>query len=171
MMKIMSARVPQASLTIVGGPDNRSVDYWNSLLAKAKETGLDNILFVGRHEDVNSFLRRFKVFVMASDRQGCSNASLEAMAMKLPVVANRCGGRGEQIEDGVNGYLISDPTEMAHRVESLLINDQMRKAFGEAGYKIVREHFSMERMVGSYSKVLDGGFVNVSDGWQPISSE
>jgi len=159
MMKILSAKLPQASLTIVGGPDNRSVDYWNSLLDKAKETGLDNILLVGRHEDVNPFLGCFKVFVMASDRHGCSNASLEAMTMKLPVVANRCGDTGEQIEDGVNGYLISDPAEMAHRVELLLTNDEMRKAFGEAARKIVCERFPMERMVDSYSKVLDGKFI------------
>ncbi len=148
MMKILSAKLPQASLTIVGGPDNRSVDYWNSLLDKAKETGLDNILLVGRHEDVNPFLGCFKVFVMASDRHGCSNASLEAMTMKLPVVANRCGDTGEQIEDGVNGYLISDPAEMAHRVELLAV-DQRRNAQG------VRRSSSQNRL-RAFSHGTDG---------------
>jgi glycosyltransferase involved in cell wall biosynthesis len=158
MMAGLSTRLPEASLTIVGGPDARSVDYMNAMIASTKQAGLDKAFFVGRHEDVGPFLSQFKVFVMVGDRQGCPNASLEAMAMKVPVVTNRSGGTHEQVEDGVNGFLINDASEMAQRVELLLTDDRLHRKFAEAGRRVVSERFSMERMVSRYQKLLEGGF-------------
>lgn len=157
MMAELSIRQPEASLTIVGGPDARTVDYMNAMIDSAKQAGLTNVFFVGRHEDVRPFLSQFKVFVMVGDRQGCPNASLEAMAMKVPVVTNRSGGTHEQVADGENGFLINDPGEMARRVELLLTDNRLHRTFAEASLRVVSERFSMERMVTKYCKLLDGG--------------
>ena len=45
--------------------------------------------------------------IMIADLHGCPNASLEAMAMGLPVVASQVDGTQELIRDGINGYLVS----------------------------------------------------------------
>ena len=156
MMRDLGRRLPQASLTIVGGPDSKSLDYWENLLRRVRDERLENIRFVGRHDDVNPFLAQFKVFVMVSDRQGSPNASLEAMAMGLPVVANPDGGTADQIADGVSGYLVQDPASMAARVESLLRDPVLRRRMGDDARKTVRERFSIDRMVEHYRKLLDG---------------
>ncbi len=156
MMKHLSRTLPQASLTIVGGPDSKSLEYWEGLLHRVKDERLDNIRFVGRHDDVNPFLAQFKVFVMVSDRQGSPHASLEAMAMRLPVVANPDGGTAEQIADGVNGFLVDDPARMAERVALLLRDPILRRSMGEEAYKTVMQRFAIGEMVRKYNALLAG---------------
>ncbi len=154
MMKRLVRLCPPATLTIVGGPDRQSMDYWEGLLHRVRDEHLDFVHFVGRRDDVNPFLSKFKVFVMVSERQGCPNASLEAMAMRRPVVANPSGGTGEQIVNGLNGYLVETPEEMASRVAELLGDPSKAERMGQAGYKIVTERFGLDRMVERYEKLL-----------------
>jgi glycosyltransferase involved in cell wall biosynthesis len=101
---------------------------------------------------------QLRIFTPALDIGSHINASLEAMAMGLPIVANDDGGTAEQILHGVNGFLVSgeDPSEMSVYIESLLKNPEMAEAFGKAGQKIARQKFSMELMVEGYLKVLSG---------------
>lgn len=152
MMERLVVRVPHASLTIVGGPDD--LDYWNQLQRRLAEQHPAFIRFVGRRERVNPFLATFKVFVMVGERQGCPNASLEAMAMRLPVVANPSGGTAEQIKNGVNGFLVEDSKTMAARVAALLLDARRARKMGNAGYDLVRKKFSVSRMVEDFTEVL-----------------
>jgi glycosyltransferase involved in cell wall biosynthesis len=175
MMAELAPRVPQASLTIVGGPDSRSVNYMNGLIGRARQLGLANIFFVGAHENVWPFLNQFQVFVMVGDKQGCPNASLEALAARLPVVTNRSGGTVDQVEDGVNGFLADDPVEMARKVELLLTDAPLRRSLGQAARNTVTKRFSMEQMVARYCKLLDNGFsayvTNHSEKKEPACDE
>ena len=79
------------------------------------------------------------------------------MSLGLPLVTARDGGMVEQVEDGVNGFLVSEnePREMAHRVRTLLTNPDMRRRFGQASKRIANETFSMERMVERYATLLN----------------
>jgi glycosyltransferase involved in cell wall biosynthesis len=43
---------------------------------------------------------------MISDPAGCPNASLEALASGLPVIATDVGGASEQVIDDLNGFLV-----------------------------------------------------------------
>lgn len=157
MMSGLAGKIPEASLTIVGGVDQRHIPYWESITSELKRLNVRNIHFAGGNADVFSFLHEFRVFVMVSNAQGCPNASLEAMAAGLPVVANADGGTGEQVVDGVNGYLVSgeDPMEMATRVENLLRHSKKIARFGAAARRRARSRFSMDRMVNGYLNILN----------------
>ncbi len=155
MMKIVEGRLPRASLTIVGGPDSQSLEYFEEVRRYQKQAGVENVLFAGWQERVDRFLAQFAVFVAVSERQGCCNSTLEAMAMGIPVVANSCAGMAEQIEDGANGYLIDSPAEMAARVMALLTNKRNRKKMGRVAAMRVFDRFSMDSMVDGYVQVLE----------------
>jgi glycosyltransferase involved in cell wall biosynthesis len=62
----------------------------------------------------------------------------------------------QQVEHGVTGFILTqDRTEeMAERVETLLTNPDMARAFGEAGQRLVRRSFAVDRMVNDYADVL-----------------
>ena len=152
MMDLLTQRLPDATLTIVGGADPRCEEYATFISDKIVRAGLDNIVFTGPRDDVNALLRTFSVFVMVSDDQGCPNASLEAMAQGIPVVANASGGTIEQIDDGVNGFLVDDqsPRSMAAAVERLLRDEDLRSRFGAAAQRKAQDHFSMRAMVDGY---------------------
>jgi glycosyltransferase involved in cell wall biosynthesis len=154
-MAIVSRDIPGASLTIVGGPDSSSTEYASGLVRQARQLGLENVFFVGPYLDVDRFLALWRVFVLSGERQGCPNASLEAMAMSLPVVAFASGGLDEQIVEGVTGYLVNTPEEMAARLKSLLQDPLRRRRMGEAGRARVRDHFSLAGSAQAFAEVID----------------
>lgn len=156
VMDLLAERLPGATLTVVGAADPRHTEYAAHIADKIARAGLCNIHFVGSHTEVWPFLRSFRVFVMLSDDQGCPNASLEAMAAGLPVVANDSGGTAEQVIHGVTGFLVSpdDPREIAGAIQALLLDPEMRDSFGCAARQHVERTFPMQRMVAQYLDIF-----------------
>lgn len=173
MMAEMNRRLPGVTMILVGAANRRYERYQQLILTRMRAAGVSNIVFAGQQANVVPYLKAFRVFVMLGTDHGCPNASLEAMSVGLPIVAARHGGTTEQVEDGVNGFLVSedDPREMAHRVRTLLMNPEMLCRFGEASRGIASEKFSMELMVKRYTQVLnpDAVLATASIGTQSIT--
>jgi glycosyltransferase involved in cell wall biosynthesis len=157
VMAELNRRLSGVQLIVVGGVDPRHADYWPVLMQRLREKQITNIHFAGPHADVGAYLNLFKVFVMLSEGSGCPNASLEAMARGIPVVANTDGGVGEQILSGINGFLVEgrDPREMARQIRYLLVNQEARRRFGEAARITATKDFSMDTMVRRYKRLLE----------------
>lgn len=145
-------RIPGATLMVVGGPDASSVPYFQSLLAAAGSEPA--IRFTGPTDDPLPFLRLFRVFLLTGRRQGCPNASLEAMSLRLPVVAQPDGGIAEQVLHGKTGYLAETAEAMARRVATLLRDEPLRSRMGEAGFAHWQRRFSVDAMTTRYDKTL-----------------
>jgi glycosyltransferase involved in cell wall biosynthesis len=157
MMAELNRRMPGVTMVLVGAANRRYEKYQTTILARMRSAGVSNIIFAGQQANVIPYLRAFRVFVMLGTDHGCPNASLEAMSLGLPIVTARHGGTTEQVEDRINGFLVSedDPAEMAHRVRTLLTNPEMLRRFGEASHRIATERFSMELMVKRYTHLLN----------------
>lgn len=158
VMEILATRVPEATLTIVGAVDARNEGYATYVADKIGRAGLLNVRFVRPQLDVTLYLRSFRVFVMLSDDQGCPNASLEAMAAGVPVVANDSGGTSDQVLHGINGFIVpsADPSEFARAVELLLRDAAMRDRFAAAARRHTERTFPTDRMIEAYVEVFTG---------------
>lgn len=79
-----------------------------------------------------------------SHSESFSLTCLEASAHGLPVIATRCGGPEEIIEDGVTGFLVAvgDVAAMAARMADLLANPAQAANLGNAGRILVHDRFS-----------------------------
>jgi glycosyltransferase involved in cell wall biosynthesis len=156
MMAELNASLPGTALVIVGGVDPRHADYWPQLLDRLHAKQVTNLHFAGPHSEVTPFLRLFKIFVMLADQPGCPNASLEAMAVGLPVIANSAGGTAEQVRHGVNGFLVTgdDPKEMARHVRHLLVKKAVRRRFSMAARATAEKDFPMDLMTRRYRQLL-----------------
>jgi glycosyltransferase involved in cell wall biosynthesis len=113
-------------------------------------------VWLGDVQEMNGFLMSLDVFVMISEPAGCPNASLEAMAVGLPVIATDVGGVNEQVVDGVNGRLISRSNlqGLADAIVECSSNLQLRERFGNASRQHVETHFSLNKMAAEYQRVL-----------------
>jgi trehalose synthase len=76
-----------------------------------------------------------------------------------PVVASRIGGIQDQIEDGVSGVLIDDPTDLqavARAVDGFIADPARAAEVGRAARQRVLEHFIGTRSLVQYMHLLEG---------------
>jgi glycosyltransferase involved in cell wall biosynthesis len=145
-------RLPPHVLKIAGGPEPGANGYLDTLRGLAHGLAVE---FVGEVEP-REFLAGLDLFALVAEPAGCPNASLEAMARGLPVVATDAGGMREQIEDGVTGRLVAreDEEALARALVDLGSDREARHRLGSAGRERVRERFSMDAMADAYRALL-----------------
>jgi glycosyltransferase involved in cell wall biosynthesis len=137
-----------AHLVLVGDGVRRP-----ALERQARQLGIaSRCHFVGHRRDGAAILARAALSVSASYAEGISNAILEAMAMRLPVVATAVGGSPELVREGHNGFLVPPgaPAALARRILDLLRDASLRRRMGERGRRIVEREFSLHQMQLSY---------------------
>ncbi len=151
-LRIAAPRLPPHVLRIAGGIDGRAEQEATELYRAA--AGL-NVEWLGELADTHAFLEALDVFVLIAEPAGCPNASLEAMARGLPVIATNVGGMGEQVIDGLTGRLVArgDVDAFALALVELARRAELRDSFGRAGRARVERHFALERMVADYIDV------------------
>lgn len=141
---------PNVYLLLVGNPLGVSPD---DLRAQADATGLQGRFdLLGRVERPAWTLPAFDVFVNCSAFEGTSNAIIEAMAARIPVVATAVGGTPELVEDGVHGLLVppQDVPALAGAIERLLSDPALAQRFGEAGRAKVEARHTHAAMIAAY---------------------
>lgn len=120
----------------------------------------DRIRFLGNVPDIVSILADSDIFVFSSTHEGLPYCIMEAMRAGLPVIATNAGGIGEEVLDGVNGYLLPccDVDAMAKSIRTLISNRDMRIQMGTESRRLYLERFALSRMIDGtfsiYNKVL-----------------
>ncbi len=146
--------LPDAVLRIAGGVETGAEECAVDLKQRAEGLPVE---WLGEIHGLADFHLACDVFVMISDPAGCPNASLEALAAALPVIATDIGGASEQVIDGVTGLLVPSRDVQAFAEAMIRIsNDPRREAMGVAGRDHIRWNFSLERMTADYLKVFTG---------------
>ncbi len=74
----------------------------------------------------------------------CGFKAIQFMACGVPVVAAAVGVNREIIEDGVNGFLASTPSEWEQKLRRLLADPELRRRLGAAGRRTITERYSMQ---------------------------
>lgn len=155
--------MPGATLTVVGGVhegDSDANEVGKRLQAALNTAMPANLYFAEPDHRTSAFLPRFACLVMVSEQQGCPNASLEAMAAGLPVVANDDGGTGEQVVPGETGVLVASApwdslaARVAEAVAATLSDPAQAARMGLAARARAMREFSMERMASAWSEIL-----------------
>ena len=118
-------RMPDVEFLLVGdGPLRPELEQ------QAAALGLgDRAIFLGDRRDIPAVLASMDVAVLTSDSESLSNAILEAMAARLPVVAYNVGGNAELVNDQ-RGALITAKNEnsFANAIHRLLSDAHLRLA-------------------------------------------
>ena len=159
-MRLAHPNMPPYEMRIAGAPEWGCEKYAEEL--KRSTEGLA-FVWLGDIQDMNGFLMSLDVFVMISHPAGCPNASMEAMAFGLPVIATDVGGVSEQVIDHLNGRLITDgDTEtLASAICDLAKRADLRQAMGHQSRSRVGEYFTVNRMADHYAEIF--GLQSVKD--------
>ena len=148
---------PDCQLEILGEGHERA-----SLIEYAKELGIESHVHMPGIRVPYTSVAAADVFVLPSLREGIPAALLEAMALRVPVIASSVGGVPEIVEDDVNGFLVSPGNwqEIADRILDLLNDRSKRELFVANGLKVVAEKFDVKKNV----KKLEEIFLDLATG-------
>jgi len=143
--KIARKEVP-ATLVLLGNiatDDPEGQEVFESVL-KNKEERI-RILTVEDSALVNALQRKASVILQKSLREGFGLTVTEAMWKGTAVIGGRCGGIKHQIEDGVNGFLVSSVQEAADAIVHILKDNSLKERLGKAAHGTVQKRFLMSR--------------------------
>ncbi len=113
----------------------------------------DRILILTSGDDtalVNALQTRAAVVLQKSLREGFGLTVAEAMWKGTPVIGGNVGGIRYQIEDGVNGFLVSSIEETAKRIVELVNDKELRDEMGHEARETVRKNFLLTRYLEQY---------------------
>ena len=128
----------------------------SELEVQANQLGLaDNVVFTGYRPDALKLLSGFDFFAFPSLWEGFGLVLLESMALKKAVIASNISAIPESVQDGQTGLLVppKDVEALAQAILTLLRDPQLSQRMGEAGFKRLQTHFTVEKMVRETERV------------------
>ena len=100
--------------------------------ALCREYGLeDNVDFLGFRSNPLKILYSSSAMVMVSRWEGTPMCALEAMALGVPIVSTPVDGLKVLIDEGENGYLSDDDSELAEKLLSIINDPSLRARMSE----------------------------------------
>jgi glycosyltransferase involved in cell wall biosynthesis len=113
--------------------------------------------FLGFRPDAPAVIPAFDIVAVPSHVEPLGNATLEAMAVGVPVVGSRVGGIPEMVVDGQTGRLVPprDPVALADALGTLIGDGHERARLGRAARARAESAFSLEAHAGRLQAVYD----------------
>ena len=146
----------QAVLWVAGPGPHPGSRYARILRRLAKGSP---VRFLGRvrRAHLPDFYRAADVFMCPSQQpEALGLVNLEAQACGLPVVASSDWGIRESVADGRSGTLVTsyrDPSAFAKALAPLARDRDMRRTYGSAGIRRMRELWNWERSADEYMRM------------------
>jgi trehalose synthase len=145
-----------ARLVLLGNvavDDPEGVQVYESLL-KCRD---ESIIILSKEDTalVNALQSRAAVVLQKSLREGFGLTVAEAMWKGTPVIGGDVGGIRYQIDDGVNGFLVSSIEQAAARIVQLVRNEKLRREMGEKARQKAQKRFLLRRLLEQYLDLLN----------------
>jgi L-malate glycosyltransferase len=141
-------------LLIIGtGPERAALD------ARARELGIaDSVHFLGERPDVGAILRdATDIAVSAARAEAFPLNVLEAGFCARAVVVSNIPPHGEEVVPGETGLLVpaADAGAMARAIAALSEDPDLRRRYGEAASRLVRDQFLVTRYVALFERLYE----------------
>jgi glycosyltransferase involved in cell wall biosynthesis len=139
-------RVPDVRLVLIGARRSPTwPDFEPLVAALARDLGVaDRVLCTGHLSDASAALPGLDVLLSSSREEGFGLSLVEAMAARTPVVATRCGGPEDIIDDGRTGLLVApeNPYALAAAVERLFDSAPLAQRLSAAAHASWQTRFT-----------------------------
>ena len=146
-------------LLIVGKEDERLCAYTEALRKQVQQLGLRNaVIFAGGVSEtaLKAYYLVANVFMITSEHEGFCVPLVEAMAMKLPIVAY-----GSSAVPGTVGraglvWKEPDPELLAESLHCLIEDESMAVALGVMGWRRYHQLYTTEKIAVKFLQALNG---------------
>jgi glycosyltransferase involved in cell wall biosynthesis len=116
----------------------------------------ETVRFLGHRSDVGDLLAAADIFVFPSVYEGLGGASIEALAMALPLVASDIPALREVVAPGENGLLVppADPAALVGAIAALLADPALRRRYGERSIDVFQSRFTASEAIPSTIELM-----------------
>ena len=153
-LSVTSAQWLKCSLVIAGGYDERvieNIQYYDYVVQLSRSLLLNNKVYFLRSissDEKYFLLSKSFALLYTPEFEHFGIVPLEAMYMKLPVIAHNSGGPKETVLHGKTGILCeSGEYEFARAMNNLIINNEIhdqKVTLGNFGHHYVKSKFSFK---------------------------
>lgn len=117
------------------------------------KNGISSIVtFHGFKENINDYMAALNLLVMPSLHEGMPYTLLEAMYLRVPIIASEVGGLKEILENNIDALLVPpvDEKSLANAIRHLYLNPKIRNRLVNNAYKKVSQHFLLNQTADRY---------------------
>ena len=117
----------------------------------------NNVYFIGATPHTNALIEQSELVVHSSNKEGCPNAVLEAMALSKPVIATDIPGNVQAMGTKYANYCLSKPNnyhDFAIKTVKLLNDENLNSDIGSYNLQRIKDEFSINKMVNSYLQLI-----------------
>lgn len=128
------------------------------MIKHAKKLGIDDLIdFPGFKTDTLKWLKKSRIFVMASQSEGLPCSLMEAMSCGMSVVVPAVGNIADVVINGKTGYLMPEASEenLYQKLKMALINYSDDDKIHEEARRIIVEEHSYHYVVRKWNEVLN----------------
>jgi Glycosyl transferases group 1 len=122
------------------------------------------------YRDLHRLTARYRFLFSPMRYTSLPLAVVEAMSIGMPVVALGTTALPEVIQDGVNGYISTDPETLIERMKALIADPDLARTLGERARETARERFGMDRFHGAWDDALHEA-IALADGTTSLAAE
>lgn len=146
---VIAPQFPEWRLVLAGGGDPTP---WKAIAPESVE-------FAGQHADLSALYRAAAIQVVASRKEGLSNALLEGQAWGLPAVVSDIGANTFVVRNGENGLIFrsGNARDLASRLQELMADPGRRTRMGTAARERMLAEFAIDlaarRLVEVYRRL------------------
>ncbi len=136
----------------------KNKDFKQALQDRVQQLGINKVVtFDSFSSHIEHDIKHADVVLNYSDAESFSMTCLEASFYGTPVIATKCGGPEEIVEDEQTGLLvpIGDIEEMTDAMLTLANNKFIRDDYAEAGKKAVRKNFAIANFITEFKEILN----------------
>jgi glycosyltransferase involved in cell wall biosynthesis len=133
------------------------------LKQQATQLGIrEQIHFAGFQGNCTEWMQMMDCLVQPSLTEGTPNTVLEALCLKLPVIASAVGGVPDLIVDGRNGLLVppADVDQMTAAMKKMWLSPDLRGQLAAGAEDLLQEYspaYQRQRLIAVYDEVFRDG--------------
>ncbi|MCE5217441.1 glycosyltransferase family 4 protein [bacterium] len=148
-LETVRRQMPQARLLVAGDVGAAS--------GGLRRPADGSVQFLGPRDDVAELMACTDVFCQPSLWEGCPYAVIEAAGAGCAVVGSDIPGIRDIVHEGQTGWLArpGDSADLARALLAALADPQEGRRRGEAASALVRERYTLERMVAGTAQLYE----------------
>ena len=129
---------------------------------QATQLGIrEQIHFAGYQGSCTEWMQMMDCLIQPSLTEGTPNTVLEALCLKVPVIASAVGGVPDLIVDGTNGLLVraGDVAQMTAAMKKMWLSPDLRKRLAAGAEDLLREFspaYQRQQLIAVYEEVFHG---------------